>query len=347
MRIRLGGVDVNPNIYQIRSARSRQFTTFDPVTRSKTKRIMPGAPASTIVESDKPGIINRMWLTFPGWFWRHWEAGAENDPSTLKKLIIRIYWDGESYPSVECPVGDFFGIGHCEYKHFVSRYVGMSSGGFYCYLPMPYNKVRIELENLHDSIPIDVFFNANYEEYETLPEASGRLHCLFQTGRLGGSDPLLILEAEGRGHYVGCCLSMQGEPHNYLSFLEAPEYIFIDTEDRELPTIVGTGLEDYFNGGWYFREGEYYAENHGVPLKDTLRSMISMYRFHERDAIAFENNIRISFVNPWEAKHLKPYWYSSAAFWYQDRAAALSSSLPTDKLMGMYRIRDTDHQSMP
>ncbi|WP_254450230.1 GH116 family glycosyl hydrolase [Cohnella herbarum] len=120
---------MNPDIYQIRSSRSRQFTTFDPVTRSKTKRIMPGAPASTIVESDTPGIINRMWLTFPGWFWRHWETGAGNDPSTLKKLIIRIYWDGEAYPSVECPVGDFFGIGHCEYKHYVSRYLGMSSGG--------------------------------------------------------------------------------------------------------------------------------------------------------------------------------------------------------------------------
>ncbi|RAP78197.1 DUF2961 domain-containing protein [Paenibacillus montanisoli] len=333
-------------ISELRSVTSKQFTTFDPQTRSKTKRVMPGAPATTLVESDTPGMITRMWLTFPGWFWRHWDPKAENDPSTLKKLILRIYWDGEDYPSVEAPVGDFFGIGHCEFRHYVSRYLGMSSGGFYCYFPMPYNKVRIEVENLHDSIPIDIFFNANYEEYDKPQPGQGRFHCLFQTNRLGGSEPLPLLDVKGRGHYVGCCLSMQGEELNYLSYLEAPEYIYIDTESGE-PTIVGTGLEDYFNGGWYFRDGEFSSELHGVPLKDTLRSMISMYRFHEQDAIAFKESLRIAFVNPWEAQHLKPYWYSSTAYWYQDRASALPGKLPVDRLMGLYRIRDTDHQSYP
>ncbi|SFJ55057.1 Protein of unknown function [Paenibacillus sp. UNC496MF] len=336
-----------PPLYEIRKANTRQFTTFDPATKSKTVRIMSGEPPRTIVKSDKPGIINRMWLTFPGWFWRHWDTQAENETSTLKKLIIRIYWDGESQPSVECPIGDFFGIGHCEFRHFVSRYIGMSSGGFYSYFPMPYNQVRIELENLHERIPLDVFFNANYEEYAELPKDSGRFHCLFRTDRLGGSDPLPLVDIQGRGHYIGCCLSMQGEDLNYLSYLEAPEYMFIDTEDRDNPTIVGTGLEDYFNGGWYFRDGEFYAELHGVPLKDTLRSMISMYRFHERDAVAFEKNLSISFVNPWESKHLKPYWFSSTAYWYQDQAAPLPDKLPVDKLMSMYRRRDTDHQSYP
>ncbi len=334
-------------ISTIRSGSSRQFTTFDPVTKRKTATLLPGE-RSTLAESDKPGVISRMWLTFPGWFWRHWEPGAISDSSTLKKLVIRIYWDGEAYPSVEAPVCDFFGIGHCEYRHYLSRYLGMSSGGFYCYFPMPYGKIRIEMENLHESIPIDVFFNANFEQLDRLPETSGRFHCLFRTDRLEGADHLPLLDVSGRGHYVGCCLSMQGKELNYLSFLEAPEYMYVDTEDRDHPTIVGTGLEDYFNGGWYFREGEFHGELHGVPLKDPLRSMISMYRFHEQDAIAFERSLCIAFVHPWEAGHLKPYWYASTAYWYQDRAAALPEKLPSvDRLMNMYRIRDTDHQSIP
>ena len=67
-----------------------------------------------------------------------------------------------------------------------------------------------------------------------------------------------------------------------------PSFIYIDTEDKSVPTIVGSGLEDYFNGGWYFREGEFCGELHGVPIKDPLRSMVSMYRYHEQDAILFQ-----------------------------------------------------------
>jgi hypothetical protein len=335
-----------PEMYEMRPARSGQFTTFDPAKKSKTKHVLPGETV-TVAQSDRPGIINRLWLTFPGWFWRHWDTGASNDTSILKKLVLRMYWDGQTFPSVECPAGDFFGIGHCEYRHFVSKYLGMSSGGFYCYFPMPYNQMRIEIENLHESIPVEVFFNANYEAYDKLPDGAGRLHALFRTGRLEADDPLPLLETTGIGHFVGCSLSMQGEASNYLGFLEAPEYVFVDTEEEETPTIVGTGLEDYFNGGWYFREGEYTSDLHGVPLKDSLRSMISMYRFHERDAIAFEKSLRFRFINPWHPQHLKPYWYASTAYWYQDRAVELTGKLQADQLMSMYRRRDTDHQSYP
>lgn len=335
------------DIYQLRSGKSRQFTTFDPETKRKVITVSPGETC-TLAESDQTGIITRIWMTFSGWFWKHWEPKDIVDPAILKKLIIRIYWDGQTEPSVETPIGDFFGIGNCEYRHFMSKYIGMSSGGFYCYFPMPYEKVRIELENLHESESTDVFFNANYQEMDELPKSAGRFHCLFRSSRMDGSDSLPLLDVKGRGHYVGCCLSMQGKEMNYLSYLEAPEYVYIDTEDWENPTFIGTGGEDYFNGGWYFREGEFHGPLHGVPLKDALRSMVSMYRFHDQDAIVFEENLRIAFVTPWEAKHLKPVWYSSTAYWYQDHAAPLPYKLPpVDQLMSMYRIRDVDHQSLP
>src|SRR5699024_10768303 len=130
-------------------------------------------------------------------------------------------------------------------------YLGMSSGGFYNYFPMPFSKgVRIEVENMHDKVIPYVFLNANYNALDTLPEDAGRFHCLYNAGTNPGGEPLTVLKTEGQGKFVGCCLSMQGETKNYLSFLEAPEYIYIDTEEKAVPTIVGTGLEDYFSGGW-------------------------------------------------------------------------------------------------
>ena len=108
------------------------------------------------------------------------------------------------------------------------------------------------------------------------------------------------------------------------------------------------GLEDYFNGGWYFRNGEFCGPYHGVPLKDTLRSMISMYRFHDQDAITFQRSLRVCFRNPWEADRLKPFRYSSTAYYYLDKASRPPQQLPgKEALLALYRTRDTDHQSIP
>ncbi|QNL52449.1 DUF2961 domain-containing protein [Olivibacter sp. SDN3] len=336
-------------LYTVRDSVSRQFTTFDQDTKIKAAIINPGEKA-ILADYAHPGIITRLWLTCSGWFWENWDLSKERwpDPTILKKLILRIYWDGKDFPSVEAPIGDFFGIGHCEYKHFLSNYIGMSSGGFYSYFPMPFEKVRIEVENLHDHLSSSVFLNANYDALETLPANSGRFHCLYSAGTNPGYEPLNILEVEGRGHFVGCCLSMQSWLPNYLGYLEAPEFVYIDTKDQSKPTIVGSGLEDYFNGGWYFREGEFYGPYHGVPIKDPHRSMVSMYRFHDQDAIAFQERISFSFINPRPADQTREFKFSSAAYWYQDTASPLAKDLPhKDQLVDWYRMRDTDHQAIP
>lgn len=147
---------------------------------------------------------------------------------------------------------------------------------------------------------------------------------------------------------MGCCVSMQSFLPNYLGYLEAPEYIYIDTNDQATPTIVGTGLEDYFNGGWYFRNGEFDAPLHGVPLKDALRSMISMYRFHENDAIYFNKSFEMEFINPRPPQATQEFKYSATAYWYLQSASRLSFALPSkDHLVNWYRMRDTEHQSIP
>jgi hypothetical protein len=326
---------------------SRQFTTFDPQTKVKAMAIQPGEK-KTLVNYGKHGIITRLWITFNGWFWAHWEPDKPVDQTILKKLILRIFWDGNDYPSVEAPMGDFFGIGQCEYKQYLSKYMGMSSGGFYCYFPMPFESVRIEVENLHDKVVPSVFLNANYQALESLPPDTGRFHCLYHAGNNPGSQPVDILKTSGKGHFVGCCLSLQGADENYLSYLEAPEYVYIDTDESSSPSLVGTGMEDYFNGGWYFREGEFAGPLHGVPIKDALRSMVTMYRFHDEDAICFNKSMMMRFINPRPAKFLLPFKFSSTAYWYQDKATRLAFPLPPkEQLANWYRIRDNDHQSIP
>ncbi len=326
---------------------SRQLTTFDLDQRSKTVLLRPG-DRKTIAEAEGGGYISRMWLTFPGWFFQHWHPPAAIDPTMLKSLILRITWDGAKTPAVEAPVGDFFGAGQCEFNSFTSRFIGTSSGGFYSLWPMPFRRgFRIEIENRHPKLHTDLFCNINYQELDALPEDADYFCTQFRTDRCEGPDEALNLDARGRGHFAGMFLYMQGELPHYLSFLEAPEYVYID-DDWDTPRMVGTGLEDYFNGGWYFRDGEFAGPHHGVPLKDALRSMVTMYRFHEHDPITFDKRIWFSFLNPWDPDRLKPYWYSSVAFWYGDSPAPKQPRLPGHrKVLNLYRYRDTDHISIP
>lgn len=336
----------NCSIMTLTDAVTKQITSFDPNTRGKTVTIFPNE-TKTIVDYDGCGVATRFWLTFPGWFWRHWDEEAKNDQRVLRLTILRIYFDGCAEPSVEAPIGDFFGVGHCEYRHYTSKYLGMSSGGFYSYFPMPFSKnIRIEVANLHPEIRIDLFFNLNLA---LLPEHDpkwGYFHAAFHCGKRLGHEELPVLDVRGKGQYVGCTLSIQGEPQQYLAYLEAPEYIEID--GREDLAIYGTGMEDYFNAGWYFRDGEFCCETHGVPIKDSLRSMTSMYRFHEMDRISFQQSMYMSFRNPWDKERLKPYRFSVVAYYYMDHAAGTGCILPpAEELTDLYRMRDFDVPSIP
>ncbi len=329
------------------TATTHQLSTFDLDKRNKVIPV-PHGHKVTVGEVQGSGYISSLWMTFPGWFWRHWEPGGPVSATILKTLIIRVYWDGASTPAIEAPVGDFFGVGLCETANFTSNYVGMSSGGFFCKFVMPFSHgFRIEVENMDDAMDTVVFMNVLYQLVEPPWSAPGYLHAQFHTGRHAGHEPALIAELRGSGSYVGCTLSMQGQDKNYLSFLEAPEYVYVD-EDWETPRFAGTGLEDYFLGGWYFREGCFSGPLHGVPVKDALNAMVAMYRFHEADAMLFRTRFRMLFLNPWSAERLRPYAYSSVAFAYLDTPEGAHPPLASrEGLLCWYRIRDRDHQSIP
>ena len=189
--------------------------------------------------------------------------------------------------------------------------------------------------------------NVLYQLTPQLPSDVGYFHAHFRTGRNAGPDPVEMAQVEGRGHLAGCTLSMQGQQPRYLSFLEAPEHISID-DDWDVPRILGTGLEDFFLGGWYFREGVFTGPLNGVTSKDTLSSSIAMYRLFAADAIRFERRFRFRFVNPFAPERLSPYAYSACTYFYLDIAGGSAPAIPTrENLLCWYRIRDTDRLSVP
>lgn len=323
---------------------TRQLTTYDPETGVKVIMVEPGE-SRTVGTLAGPGYLARLWLTFPGWFWAHWEPERLVDQQILKNLIIRIHIDGSSEPQLAAPAADLFGIGLAQVKSFASLWLGMSSGGFYLALPMPFQEsLRIEVDNLDTHQRVDLFLNAIYQQGDLLP-GTPVLHGAFTTGRHQGDDPLELVDVSGTGRYVGCTLACQGEPRNYLGFLEAPEHFWLD--DAESPQIIGTGMEDYFLGGWYFREGSFIGPEHGVPVKDALDSAVALYRMHDRDAVWFQSRLRMAFVNPWSADRLRPFAHSAVVFYYLDRATAVPAVPAREQLACWYRTRSTDHQSIP
>jgi hypothetical protein len=233
----------------------------------------------------------------------------------LRHLVVRCYWDGETEPSVEVPVADFFGMGFGEWKDYISLPLNMTSGGFNAYWPMPFRRSALVTVENTGSVPVASFYyNVDIRTYDELSDDALYFHAQFRKTQSVAGRPVPILETRGRGHYVGTLLSMQPRSGNHLGYLEGDELMYIDGELE--PSIVGTGTEDYFSSGWYYITGEYSAPFHGISIKDEDNGRVNTYRWHIEDPIPF----RESFV--FEIEHggtndMAGVEYSSVAYWYQ------------------------------
>jgi hypothetical protein len=227
-----------------------------------------------------------------------------------------MYWDGEKSPSVESPIGDFFGVGFAEYRQFISVPLGMTSGGYLCFFPMPFaESCRIEIEN-DGPMPIKSFYcMMGYYYFKELDENVARFHAKWRREKETKIGvPYTMLEANGRGHFVGCNLSMQGlEKERGFWFLEGNFEAYVDGE--KTLSYGSTGTEDYFLSGWYFKLGTFHAPYHGLVIKDEEKLRIAAYRFHIADPIPFEKSIK-AVIHHGEWDDVKTD-YSSVAYWYQ------------------------------
>ncbi|MEQ1823322.1 MAG: glycoside hydrolase family 172 protein [Fimbriimonadaceae bacterium] len=318
----------------LRNFRSRRSSSFDPAgNNSDWWYIEPGQTA-TLLETSRPGCVKHIWMTI----------GC--DDLFPRQAVLRMYWDGEEHPSVEVPVGDFFGIGHGVFKDFISLPLQMSpqdGRGMNCWFPMPFDSARITLESECEN-RINCYFYVDYEEYD---EAHGpdvaRFHAQWRreaktegwlTERLddknlwdvwsrkpntSGDDNYLLLEATGSGVYVGCNLNIDVfEKQGNDWYGEGDDMIFVDGEPWP-PALHGTGTEDYFNMAFCPRT-EYCAPYHGLTLYSgnsdwPWSGKNSMYRFHIEDPIRFTKSIAVTIEHGHANKLSND--YSSTAYWYQ------------------------------
>lgn len=269
------------------------------------------------------GIIRHIWLTtpYPG-------PGYKPGPNVLRDLVLRMYWDGEKSPSVEVPLGDFFACGHGANVPVESRVVTVAEGhGFNCWWPMPFTKsARIEVEHQGPDTSKILFYQIDYERTPRPDTKALRFHAQWrhENPTVRGRD-YTILEASGRGHFVGTVLSIVPLEGHWWGEGEVKFYL---DGDREWPTVSGTGTEDYFGSGWGV--GEFSSAYFGAPLNRDGR--VSLYRWHIEDPIRFTQDIRVT-VQQIGLKSGTGFFersddVSSVAFWYQSEPHRPFAPLP-------------------
>lgn len=288
--------------------------------------IAPGE-TFTIAEMEGPGIINHIWMT-PTGIWRF--------------SILRIYWDDEKEPSVECPLADFFGMGWNEYSPLVSTPVCVNPGSaFNCYWQMPFRKkCKITVENINDKDPMTLYYQVDYTLTD-VPSDAGYFHAQFRRSKPNSTSVHTIIDGvKGHGQYVGVYMAWGVTNNGWWGEGEIKFYL---DGDKKYPTICGTGTEDYFCGSYNFdRGGQYkeyctpYAGLHQVIRPDgTYKSQhrFGMYRWHIFDPIRFEKDLSITIQDlGWH--HGGRYYpqqsdISSTCFWYQLEPHAAFPKFPT------------------
>ena len=301
----------------------------------------------TIFDVSATGCITHIWVTM----------GAFSAKACMleRKVVIRAFWDGETNPSVEAPIGDFFGMGHGMSKNFVSQPLSMcpqDGKGYNCYFPMPYeNGARIEIENQSEETMM-FYFYVDYEQYEQPVDSRLRFHARwrreitkgiddrkmsgmqFQMSgiNLDGAGNYVIMEAKGKGHYVGCNMNIHNLRHtNQFNWPgEGDDMIFIDDEPWP-PRLHGTGAEDYFNTA-FCPQQEFNTPYSGVilPGGPNWFGKITYYRYHIQDPIMFDKSIKVTIEHGHNNNRSDD--YSSTAYWYQTEPhMKYDSILPVEK----------------
>ena len=255
-------------------------------------------------------------------------------------LILRIYWDGEKEPSVECPVADFFATGWEAYAHVNSLPVCVNPGSaFNCYWEMPFRKsCKITIENISENRRV-VYYQIDYTLTD-VPEDAAYFHAQFRrVNPLPYKDVYTIIEGiKGKGQYIGTYMSWGVNNNGWWG--EGEIKFFIDG-DRKFPTICGTGTEDYFCGSYNFEvDGKYTAYSTAYAGMQVLRPdgeyranmRFGLYRWHITDPIRFENDLRVTIqALGWRSggRYLPLQDdISSVAFWYQTEPHAKFPKLP-------------------
>jgi hypothetical protein len=315
-----------------------RVSSYDLSGGNADARSIAGGETLTLLDADGPGVISHVWVTI-----------ASEDTNHLKALVLRMYWDGESTPSVETPIGDFFGLGLGDYHLYQSQ--PLSVGGdkaLNSFFPMPFQKhARITVTNEGTTKTDAFYFNIDYRayskplaadllyfhaQYRQAAPAHGWTNQWHSNGdaivndkkNLNGDGNYVWMEATGRGHFVGVTMSVLENQDGWWG--EGDDMFFVDGES--LPSINGTGSEDYFLGAWDFGGHPFAYGLYGAPVvgPELVGGRWSLYRFHLDSPIPFTKSLRATIEHG--HANVRSDNYFSVAYWYQSEPHAAFPALP-------------------
>lgn len=335
----MDAIPIDPSAYA-RRCPLRQVTSWDEGRRGGRGYLdeflrkcltVPAGGAATLAEIDGPGLLVRLYFTLPVRYY----------PQLLRALVLRVFWDGEAAPSVEVPLGDFFGCPFGRYRAFESRRLQCLGGGYASTWPMPFARgARVELRNDGPRDAHMVFYGLGY--YEGEPEAGTtplRFHAQWRRENpTTRGRPFTVLEAEGSGYFAGLFLQAQNRdpwllrsplrwmlPGGWgLGHLEGWELIAVDGEAT--PSFHGTGHEELFNMAWYFLKVPAAGRDVGCTVRGYASGRAAAYRFWTQDAIPFRRSLRFEILHG--LKNAVRADYASVAYWYQEEPHGPFPSLP-------------------
>lgn len=261
---RFSGNSVLDDLARLKNYQRKRISSYDRTGKNADRLKISAGETAELARIEGAGIIKHIWITV-----------ACRDPMIRRNAVLRMYWDGEKDPSVECPLGDFFGQGWGEKYNFVSFPLAaapVSGNALNCYFPMPFSRgALITLENQSDK-PIDAFYYyVDYEQHKSIPADLGRFHAFWnreltepgadgenEWGVLGPQGPNLdgarnyvIADIEGKGQFVG--VNYYVDNPTPMWYGEGDDMFFVDGE-KWPPSLHGTGTEDFFNSSWSPKE---------------------------------------------------------------------------------------------
>ena len=339
LSIAIYGMDENlSNLTTLKSFKSMRTSSVDPNFEGNgDARYI--APKDTLLIADLkgPGKITHIWFTI-----------SDNERFYGKKLVLRMFWDNEENPSVEVPLNDFFLQGHGRDVVIDSAPFRVTSEGKArnCYFVMPFRKsARIEVTN-EGNEPVNAFYYyIDWQKEKSLPKDTIYFHASYRQAfpPEKGKD-YQIADIEGNGTYIGTMLSVMNLSPSW--FGEGDDRFYIDGEI--IPSIQGTGTEDYFCDAWGFRKfhGAYY----GVPIYDGMNTgdKITAYRFHIPDPITFKKSLVMEIEHKgavalpdgsWDGYRERFDNFSSVAYWYQTE--------PHKKFVSLPKVNDRLYNAAP
>jgi hypothetical protein len=334
---------------RLRSYKTRRSSSWDRTGgNGDAVPVEPGQTA-TILDITGAGVVTHLWFTI-----------NSQDRMHLKNLVLRAWWDGEATPSVEVPIGDFFGLGLGEYFVYQSELTAVAPiKALNAYFQMPFSSsARLTVANEGKVRTDSLYFAVDYVTLNALPTDVGRFHAQYRQAapckgwtdnwvnnwdpgvgdrkNLSGEGNYVFLEATGKGHFVGVTHAVEQNQDGW--FGEGDDMIFIDGDQQ--PTINGTGTEDYYNGAWDFG-GQAFANQHqGAPYivdPERIGGRYCLYRWHTESPITFEKSIRVTMEHG-HANHRSDDFYTTA-YWYQTEPHAAFPALPTpaDRVPKVFR----------